>query len=114
MFIEGLNAYRANNFDRALEFFSVSRELATSSEKRGQANFWTGMVHYQRGIAVAKPQTARVARQALPIFQRALDALQGAGVSDYASQTRGVNLGQTISAVRQYIDIQNQIIKRGT
>ena len=39
--------------------------------------------------------------------------LRGAGVDTYASETRGVNLGQTISAVTQYIDIQNQLIKRG-
>ncbi|HEY0305246.1 MAG TPA: hypothetical protein VGC44_09740, partial [Longimicrobiales bacterium] len=67
----------------------------------------------QRGIAAAKPQNAKAARAALPLFQRALSYLQGSGVEAYASETRGVNLSQTVSAVRQYIDIQNQIIKRG-
>ena len=49
----------------------------------------------------------------LPLVQRALSFLQGSGVEAYAAETRGVNLPQTISAVRQYIDIQNQLINRG-
>lgn len=113
VFIEGFTKYRANDFDTALDYFAVSRDLAGDSFSKGQANFWTGMVHYQRGIAVAKPQTAKAARAALPIFQRALEFLTSTGVSEYASETKGINLSQTISAVRQYIDIQNQIIKRG-
>jgi hypothetical protein len=92
----------------------MSGELAGDAKARGQANFWNGMIFYQRGIAAAKPQNARAARAALPLFQRALSYLQGSGVETYAAETKGVNLSQTISAVRQYIDIQNQIIKRGT
>ena len=113
VFNEGYEKYRAQNFDSALSYFELSGELAGDAKMRGQANFWSGMIFYQRGIAVAKPQTAKAARAALPLFQRALGYLQGSGVETYAAETRGLNLGQTISAVRQYIDIQNQIIKRG-
>ena len=114
VFNEGYEKYRAQNYDSALSYFNVSGDLAADAKARGQANFWSGMIYYQRGIAAAKPQNARAARAALPLFQRALGFLQGSGVETYAAETRGVNLGQTISAVRQYIDIQNQIIKRGT
>ena len=113
VFNAGYEKYRAQNWDSALQFFATSGELATEAKARGQANFWSGMIFYQRGIAVAKPQNAKAARAALPIFQRALSYLQGSGVESYAAETRGVNLSQTISAVKQYIDIQNQIIKRG-
>ena len=113
VFNQGYEQYRANRFDEALRYFSMSSELAGDARARGQANFWSGMIFYQRGIAVAKPQNAKAARAALPLFQRALSFLQGSGVEAYASETRGVKLGETISAVRQYIDIQNQIIKRG-
>jgi tetratricopeptide (TPR) repeat protein len=113
VFNEGYERYRTQNWDNALQFFQTSGELASEAKARGQANFWSGMIFYQRGIAVAKPQNAKAARAALPLFQRALTYLQGSGVETYASETKGVNLGQTISAVRQYIDIQNQIIKRG-
>jgi tetratricopeptide (TPR) repeat protein len=113
VFVEGFEQYRANDFDEALEYFAVARDLATEAKGRGQANFWTGMIYYQRGIAVAKPQTTKAARAALPIFRQALEYFQSGGVDAYASGTRGVNLGQTVSAVRQYIDIQNTIIKRG-
>jgi len=112
VFVEGFEKYRANSFDSALDYFALARDLATDAKTRGQTNFWTGMIHYQRGIAVAKPQTAKAARSALPMFQRALEYFQGGGVDTYASSTRGVNLSQTISAVRQYIDIQNTIIKQ--
>lgn len=112
VFRQGFESYRGNNFDAALEYFAAARDINPDNKARGQANFWSGMVFYQRGIAVAKPQTVKSARAALPLFQRALELLQGTGVSEYAAETRGVNLSQTISAVRQYIDIQNQIIKR--
>lgn len=113
VFNEGYERYRAQNWDSALQFFQTSGELAGDAKGRGQANFWSGMIYYQRGIAVAKPQNAKAARAAKPLFERALNYLQGAGVETYAGETRGVNLNQTVSAVRQYIDIQNQLIKRG-
>ncbi|HET9440167.1 MAG TPA: tetratricopeptide repeat protein [Longimicrobiales bacterium] len=113
VFNAGYERYRSQNWDSALNFFETSGGLANSAKARGQANFWSGMIFYQRGINAAKPQNARAARAALPMFQRALSFLQGSGVEAYASETRGVNLAQTISAVRQYIDIQNQLIKRG-
>lgn len=113
VFNEGYEKYRAQNWDSALQYFQTSADLATEAKARGQANFWSGMIFYQRGISAAKPQNVKAARAALPLFQRALSYLQGSGVEAYAADTRGVNLSQTISAVRQYIDIQNQIIKRG-
>lgn len=114
VFTEGSERFRANKYDSALEYFSLARELAQSNVRKGAANFWTGMVFYQRGRAVAGTgnQTAKQARQALPIFQRALEYLQGAGVEEYAASVKA-NLGQTISGVKQYIDIENQYIKRG-
>lgn len=113
VFAEGFDHYRSQDWDDALAHFAVAREIATEAKARGQANFWSGMIYYQRGIGIAKPQTAKAARAALPVFQRALEYLQGSGVEAYAAGTRGVNLSQTVGAVRQYIDIQNQIIKRG-
>ena len=113
IFNEGYEKYRAQNYDSALQYFDLSGDIATEGKMRGQANFWSGMIFYQRGIAAAKPQTAKAARTAQPLFERALGFLTGSGVETYASETRGVNLGQTISAVRQYIDIQKTIIKRG-
>ena len=113
VFNQGYEAYRAQNWDRALNFFQASGDIATEAKEKGQANFWSGMIFYQRGIAAAKAQNVAAARASLPMFNRALGFLQGSGVETYAGATRGVNLSQTISAVRQYIDIQNQIIKRG-
>jgi tetratricopeptide (TPR) repeat protein len=113
VFAEGFEHYRSQDWDDALSHFTVARDLATEAKARGQANFWSGMIFYQRGIGIAKPQTTKAARAALPIFQRALEYLQGSGVEAYAAGTRGVNLSQTVGAVKQYIDIQNQIIKRG-
>jgi tetratricopeptide (TPR) repeat protein len=112
VFREGFEKYRANQFDAALDYFGAAKSLAGNAKSTGMANFWTGMVHYQRGIAASKPQTKVSARAALPHFQRAQSSLQGEGVTEYASATQGVNLAQTLSAVRQYIDIQNQIISR--
>jgi tetratricopeptide (TPR) repeat protein len=112
VFREGFEKYRANQFDTALDYFSAAKSLAPDAKSIGMANFWTGMVHYQRGIAASKPQTKASARAALPHFQRAQAALQAEGVSQYAAGTQGVNLAQTTSAVKQYIDIQNQIISR--
>ena len=113
VFNAGYERYRQQNWDAALNYFQTSGELASAPKARGQANFWSGMIFFQRGVNAAKPQNAAAGRASLPLFQRALNYFQGAGVQQYAAETRGVDLAQTISAVRQYIDIQNQLIKRG-
>ena len=113
VFNEGYEKYRAQNYDAALSYFNASGDLADDARTRGQANFWSGMIFYQRGIAAAKAQNAKAARAAKPLFERALNYLQGSGVETYAASTQGVQLDRTIGAVRQYIDIQNQLIKRG-
>jgi tetratricopeptide (TPR) repeat protein len=113
LFNAGYEKYRAQQYNDALDYFTASGNLSDDAKLKGQANFWSGMIFYQRGIAAAKPQTAKAAREAKPLFERALGYLQGSGVETYARETPGVNLGQTISAVRQYITIQDTIIKRG-
>lgn len=113
IFNAGYEKYRAQQWNDALDYFSASGTLSDDAKLKGQANFWSGMIFYQRGIAAAKPQTPKAAREAKPLFERALNYLQGSGVETYARETNGVNLGQTISAVRQYITIQDTIIKRG-
>lgn len=110
IFRPGFEAYRASKFDTALDYFAAAREIATSGKVKGMANYWSGLVYYQRGIPVAKPQTTKAAKEALPLFQRALSYLQGEGVQEYAAATRGVNVGQMVDAVQQYIKIQNQVI----
>jgi len=113
VFVEGYDRYRASDWDDALEHFAASRDLATDAAKKGQANFWSGMVYYQRGIAAAKPQNAKAARAAMPLLERALSFFQGAGVEAYAAATPGVKLSDTIGGVRKYIDFSKELIKRG-
>jgi len=100
--------YQQGQHDVALRAFDVSRELATSAQKRARANFWMGYILYQRGQRVQEPSTVASARQALPLFERALQHFQNA-----RGYTEADNLPQIIDATNQFIEIQNLLIRRG-
>lgn len=75
-----------------------------------QVNFWLGYSILQGAITEQEPRTVETAQATLPKFKRALE-LFGA-VGNYPASVN-VNMEQLLTAVNQYIEIQESIIKRG-
>lgn len=103
--------YRKGQVDAAIRLFELTREFATTPQTRAMAAFWIGFPLYERGRKVQEPQTVESAKEALPIFQRALENFEQSG--PYAETERSINLPNIIAATKQYIEIQELLIKRG-
>jgi hypothetical protein len=96
--------FKTGKQDEALEYFSLVRDVASSPETKGMANFWTGLVWYQRATNAAKPNTLAASKSAVPLFQRALEYFGQADV--YAASESGVRnqLSQMEGYSRQFIE----------
>ncbi|HEX7088595.1 MAG TPA: tetratricopeptide repeat protein [Longimicrobiales bacterium] len=94
----------------ALPYLELVRELNTTPVTRGLASYLAGFALRDIGIEVQEPQTAESARAALPLFQKALQYFEDA--RPYA-ESNNVDLAEPISNVRDYIEIQEALIKRG-
>jgi tetratricopeptide (TPR) repeat protein len=105
------NDYMRSAHDEAMELFALAREFGTTPRTRAMASFWTGFILYQRAMKIQEPNTAASARQALPLFQRALAQFEQS--SPYTDTERSITLGQFLNGTKQYIEIQELLIRRG-
>jgi tetratricopeptide (TPR) repeat protein len=94
----------------ALPYLELVRELNTTPITRGLASYLAGFALRDIGIEVQEPQTLESARAALPLFQKALQYFEDA--RPYA-QSNNVDIDEPMSNVRDYIEIQEALIKRG-
>lgn len=110
LFAAAINGpYKEKNWSEAVNLLGEALPLAESAQSRAQINFFAGYSLLQWGIAVQDGETAATARRALPLFQRAGEHL---GRADAYAEQRA-NLPNLRSAVAQYIDIQEAVIRRG-
>jgi tetratricopeptide (TPR) repeat protein len=110
LFASAINGpYQAKNWSAAVPALEEALPLAESAPFRAQIRFFAGYSLLQWGIATQDGETAATARRALPLFQRAKEHLASAG----AYQEQAANLPNLRSAVDQYIDIQEAVIRRG-
>lgn len=100
--------YRAQRWAEAVPALEQVLEWAESGPVRARAHFFAGYSLLQWGIATEDGETAAAARQALPLFQRALAHLEGGRGAREAGQ-----LDSLLDATRQYIDIEETLIRRG-
>jgi len=102
--------FQKNDRRGALPYLELVRELNTTPITRGLASYLAGFALLDIGIAAQEPQTAESARAALPIFQKALQYFEDA--RPYA-EANNINLEPPMSNARDYIEIQEALIKRG-
>lgn len=81
-----------------------------SAETVHSVNFWLGYSILQDAIAEQEPRTVETAQATLPRFQRAKQLFGNVG--SYPG-TVNVAMDQLLTAVDQYIEIQESIIRRG-
>jgi tetratricopeptide (TPR) repeat protein len=65
--------FKKGQTDDALQYFDLVRDVATSPEVKGMANFWSGYVYFQKAAATSKANTPVALKASVPIYQKALD-----------------------------------------
>jgi tetratricopeptide (TPR) repeat protein len=101
--------YKDKNWSEAVGILEEALPLAEAATASARIRFFAGYSLLQWGIQVQDGETAANARRSLPLFQRAGPHLANAG----AYQEQAANLPNLRSAVDQYIEIQEALIRRG-
>jgi tetratricopeptide (TPR) repeat protein len=103
------NHGRADRHAQAIEYYTVARDFAQGAQARAMVNFFHGYALLKQAEVRSAPMTAAAAREALPMFQRALEMLQGAAEFRDQAATRT----QLIEQTQQFIETMNALIRRG-
>ncbi len=103
--------FRNGNLDEAFHLLDAAGPVAETHEQQLARNFWRGYILYQQGQEIHAPATAESARQALPVFQRALEFLQAA--QGYEQVHASADVPKFIDATQRFIEIEEALIERG-
>ena len=106
-----LAGFPKKDYDSVLSALPLAAEFAESPMAKSKISFWSGMAHYSKAAALGTPTKASEARNLLPMYQRALNALED-GATFGRSDAR-YNYAQTLEGVRKYITYLQEVIKRG-
>lgn len=109
IFHEGYQKMKADKNSAAIELFELSAEFATTPANKARANFFSGVIVFNRAAEAHKPQNLASAKASLPLFQRALTLFQAS--TDYTEQASAIR--QYIDNARKYIEYEQALIKRG-
>jgi tetratricopeptide (TPR) repeat protein len=103
--------FRAGRLSEAYSVLEQAAPLARADEDRLARNFWMGYFLFEQARRAQEPQTAESARRAKPMFERALEHLQAA--RGYERIEQSANVPGLIDNTRQFIEIQDALIRRG-
>ncbi len=103
--------FRAGQLSEAYRVLEQAGPLATAEEDRLARNFWMGYFLFEQARRAHEPQTAESARRAKPMFERALELFQAA--RGYERIEASANVPSLIDNTRQFIEIQDALIRRG-
>jgi len=99
------------NWDVAVSSLNAALGIpGMSAETLHSVNFWLGYGMLQAAIAEQEPRTVETAQATLPRFRRVRELFGNVG--GYP-RTVNVTMDQLLTAVDQYIEIQESIIRRG-
>lgn len=105
------NGFQKQDWAYSIRGMVAAKQLPnTSTRMKEQLNFWQGLSVFQRTIPLAQAQDIAAARASLPGFQEAQTLLNQAG--GYPASV-GTDIAPTMSALTQFIEIQEMIIRRG-
>lgn len=102
--------YQRRDYPYAIRGFAAAKRLpGLDADRVAMLDFWHGFSIYSLASNEADPQNVESAQRTLPMFREA-EALLGP-TGEYTA-TVNINLGQILSATRQYIQIQEALIRR--
>jgi tetratricopeptide (TPR) repeat protein len=105
------NKFQQGQLDAAFNLLDAAGPLAVQEEDRLTRNFWRGYILYEKGKRAHEPMTAASAREAKPLFERALQLFQAA--RGYEKIHASADVPKLIDAVERFIEIEEALIKRG-
>jgi tetratricopeptide (TPR) repeat protein len=105
----GYNKYfRNNDYDRALDYFGATRDLASSAVTKGQANFWIGSIYFQRGRTLAQAateaKTQAAAEKAAAQFRQAGTYFDQCAAFTARNPAVARNVQAMTDYIKQYVD----------
>jgi len=103
--------FQNGNLDAAFALLDAAGPVAESREDTLARNFWRGYILFQQGQRIHAPATAESAREALPVFERALEFFQAA--RGYEEIHASADVPKFIDNTQRFIEIEEALIKRG-
>lgn len=98
------------NYPKAIRYIEAAKQFQVDETTQEELDFWHGYFLLQQGRVQQEPRTVESARATLPMFQQALNLLQGA--SGYGDRRPSINVNDFLGVVNQFIEIQEAIIQR--
>jgi tetratricopeptide (TPR) repeat protein len=111
LFAHSHQRFRAGQLGDALRVLEQAGPLANTENDRLARNFWMGYFIFEQAKQAHEPQTAESARRAKPMFERAIELFQAA--RGYERIEQSANVPAFINQARQFIEIQDALIRRG-
>ena len=110
------NGVRKDDWPYAIRMLEMAKsfEDEVSEMVAGELDFWHGYSLYQLAKQVSEPETAQSAQRALLMFRSSARLLALQRVAKYAQTQPTIALQQLLDAIRQYVEIQEALIQRGT
>jgi tetratricopeptide (TPR) repeat protein len=103
--------FRQGQISDAFRVLEQAGPLAVAENDRLARSFWMGYFLFEQAKQAHEPQTADSARRAKPMFERAIELFQGA--RGYERIEPSANVPAFINQARQFIEIQDALIRRG-
>ncbi len=103
--------FRNGNLDAAFQLLEAAGPVAEAREDVLARNFWRGFIIFQQAQEVHAPATAESAREALPMFERALELFQAA--RGYEEVHASADVPKFIDNTQRFIEIEEALIERG-
>lgn len=103
--------FQNGNLDAAFTLLDAAGPVAESREDVLARNFWRGYILFQQAQQIHAPATAASAREALPVFERALEFFQAA--RGYEEIHASADVPKFIDNTQRFIEIEEALIKRG-
>jgi tetratricopeptide (TPR) repeat protein len=103
--------YRAGQLSEAYQVLEQSGFLVTAENDRLARSFWMGFFTFEQARQAQEPGTAASARRTKPMFEQALELFETSRPYERVEPTTRV--AALIESTRQYIAIQDALIRRG-
>ena len=103
--------FQNGNMDAAFQLLEAVGPVAEAREDVLARNFWRGYILFRQAQEVHAPATAESAREALPMFERALEFFQAA--QGYEEIHASADVPKFIDNTQRFIEIEEALIERG-
>jgi Tfp pilus assembly protein PilF len=103
--------YQKKKWDVFAAYLDAAAEFAQGEMEKSKLTFWRGFMYFQQATALGQPDNAAKAKNALPVYQKALDTLREGAA--YGRSKPEYNYGQMTDYLTKNIEYLKALIKRG-